>query len=105
MSDPFEWRQYEGEIIVTCVQWCLRYVLSYRDLEEMMTKCGLSVDHSTIFRWVQRYAPQLDQRCHPSLKQSTDSWLVDERPMSRSEANGCSCVGQSSLQARPSISS
>jgi transposase-like protein len=33
MTDAFKWRQYEGEIILTCVRWYLRYALSYRDLE------------------------------------------------------------------------
>ncbi len=78
MSDLFKWRQYEGEIILTCVRWYLRYALSYRDLEEMMTERGLSVDHSTISRWVQRYSPELDKRCRPHLKQTNDSWRVDE---------------------------
>ena len=78
MTDQFKWRHYEGEIILTCVRWYLRYALSYRDLEEMMTERGLSVDHSTIFRWVQRYAPELDERCRPHLKQISDSWRVDE---------------------------
>jgi IS6 family transposase len=40
----------------------LRYSLSYRDLEEVMAERGLSLDHSTIWRWVQRYAPILNQR-------------------------------------------
>jgi transposase-like protein len=78
MIDLFKWRHYESEIILTCVRWYLRYALSYRDLEEMMTERGLSVDHSTIFRWVQRYAPELDERCRPHLKQTNDSWRVDE---------------------------
>jgi IS6 family transposase len=78
MTDPFKLRQYEGEIILTCVRWYLRYALSYRDLEEMMTKRGLSVDHSTIFRWVQQYAPEFDERCRPHLKQTNDSSRVDE---------------------------
>jgi transposase-like protein len=37
----------------------LRYSLSYRDLEEMMAERGLAVDHVTVWRWVQRYAPIL----------------------------------------------
>ena len=60
---PFKWRHFEAEIILLCVRWYLRYALSYRDLEEMMTERGLSVDHSTIYRWVQRYAPELEKRC------------------------------------------
>lgn len=78
MTDLFKWRHYEAEIILTCVRWYLRYALSYRDLEEMMTERGLSVDHSTIFRWVQRYSPEIDKRCQPHLKQTNDSWRVDE---------------------------
>jgi transposase-like protein len=60
----------EAEIILLCVRWYLRYALSYRDLEEMMRERGLHVDHTTIYRWVQHYAPQLEQRCKPL------SWLL-----------------------------
>jgi transposase, IS6 family len=60
------------------VRWYLRYSLSYRDLEEMMRERGLQVDHTTIYRWVQRYAPELDKRCRPHLKACNDSWRVDE---------------------------
>ena len=78
MTDLFKWRHYEGEIILTCVRWYLRYALSYRDLAEMMTERGLSVDHSTIFRWVQDYAPEMEKRTRPYLKQTNDFWRVDE---------------------------
>lgn len=36
------------------------------------------MDHTTIYRWVQRYAPQLDKRCRPHLKPTNDSYRVDE---------------------------
>jgi IS6 family transposase len=75
---PFKWRHFEAEIILLCVRWYLRYALSYRDLEEMMAERGLRVDHTTIYRWVQGYAPELEQRCRPHLKATTDSWRVDE---------------------------
>ena len=74
----FKWRHFEGDIIVLCVRWYLRYALSYRDLEELMLERGLRVDHTTIFRWVQRYAPELDKRCRPHLKATNDSFRVDE---------------------------
>ncbi len=54
------------------------YALSYRDLEEMMRERGLQVDHTTVYRWVQRYAPELDKRSRPHLKACNDSWKVDE---------------------------
>jgi IS6 family transposase len=52
--------------------------LSYRDLEEMMQERGVEVDHSTINRWVLKYAPELDKRIRPHLKLTNDSWRVDE---------------------------
>ena len=54
---PFKWRHFESEIILLCIRWYLRYSLSYRDLEEMMRERGLHVEHTTICRWVQHYAP------------------------------------------------
>ena len=77
-ATPFKWRHFEAEIILLCVRWYLRYALSSRDLEEMMQERGLSVDHTTIYRWVQHYAPELEKRCRPHLKMTTDSWRVDE---------------------------
>ncbi|EFH80807.1 IS6 family transposase [Ktedonobacter racemifer] len=75
---PFKWRHFEADLILLCVRWYLRYTLSYRDLEEMMRERGLSVDHTTIYRWVQHYAPELEKRCRPHLKACNDSWRVDE---------------------------
>ena len=76
--NPFKWRHFEAEIILLCVRWYLRYSLSYRDLEEMMRERGLEVDHTTIYRWVQHYVPELEKRCRPHLKATNDSWRVDE---------------------------
>src|SRR5262245_65358618 len=77
-SSPFKWRHFEGEVILLCVRWYLRYALSDRDVKELMQERGLAVDHTTIFRWVQRYAPELDRRCRPWLNATNDSYRVDE---------------------------
>jgi IS6 family transposase len=77
-SSPFKWRHFEPTLILLCVRWYCRYQLSYRDLEEMMREHGLAVDHSTIFRWVQRYAPEINKRIRPHLKMSGTSYRVDE---------------------------
>lgn len=77
-QNPFKWRHFQSVIILLCLRWYLRYSLSYRDLEEIMRERGLHVDHTTIYRWVQHYAPELEQRCRPSMKAITDSWRVDE---------------------------
>jgi IS6 family transposase len=44
------------------VRWYCRYSISYRELEEMLGERGVTVDHTTIYRWVQRYAPELEKR-------------------------------------------
>ncbi len=77
-QNPFTWRHFQADIIVLCVRWYLRYSLSYRDLEEIMLERGLHVDHTTIYRWVQRYAPELENRSRPHLNVTNDSWRVDE---------------------------
>jgi len=74
----FKGRHFEAEIIVLCVRWYLRYVLSYRDLEELMAERNLHVDHVTIWRWVQHYAPELAKRCRRELRRTNASWRVDE---------------------------
>ncbi len=48
-DNPFKWRHYQGDIILLCVRWYLRYRLSYRDLAEMMRERGLTLDHTTIY--------------------------------------------------------
>ena len=44
----------------------------------MMLERGVKVDHTTIYRWVQAYSPELDKRCRRHLKPTNDSWRVDE---------------------------
>jgi transposase, IS6 family len=73
-----KWRHFEPDIILCAVRWYLRYALSYRDVEELPRECGVWVDHSTVSRWVQRYAPELDKRCRPYLRATNDSYRVDE---------------------------
>ena len=61
MSD-FKGAPLWGEIVLWAVRWYCRYGISYRDLELMMAERGVSVDHSTIYRWVQKYAPEIEKR-------------------------------------------
>lgn len=74
----FKWKHYQSEIILLTVRWYLRYNLSFRDLVEMMEERGLSIAHTTIMRWVHQYGPELDKRIRHHLKQTNDSWRVDE---------------------------
>jgi transposase-like protein len=77
-SDLFKGRHFEQEIIILCVRWYLRYKLSYRDLVEMMAKRGLSISHTTILRWVQRYTPEFDKRWSRFASPAGTSWRMDE---------------------------
>lgn len=74
----FKWRHFEPSLILLCVRWYCRYQLSYRDVEEMMKERGLNVDHTTVFRWVQKYAPEINKRIRPHLKLAGASYRVDE---------------------------
>jgi transposase, IS6 family len=74
----FKGRHFEADVIILCVRRYLRFCLSLRDVEELMAERNLSVDHVTIWRWVQRYAPELARRCRREIRTTNRSWRVDE---------------------------
>jgi transposase-like protein len=74
----FKDRQFTAEIIVWAVRWYLQFPISYRDLERMFSDRGIQVDHTTMFRWIQAYAPELEKRIRPHLRVTNGSWRVDE---------------------------
>src|SRR5678809_867925 len=74
----FKWRHFEPAVITCAVGWYLRFSLSYRNVEELLTERGLPADHTTIWRWVQCYAPELNKRCRRQLKPTNRSWRVDD---------------------------
>jgi IS6 family transposase len=75
----FKHRHFKHEIIIWAVRWYCKYGISYRDLEEMLCERGVEVDHSTIYRWVQYYAPKILDRLEWYWKpKHGSSWRVDE---------------------------
>jgi transposase-like protein len=74
----FKCRQFEPEVILLAVGWYLRFSLLDRDVEELLAERGVHSDHVTVWRWVQRYAPELQQRLRPHLKPTDDSWRMYE---------------------------
>ncbi|WP_018261851.1 IS6 family transposase [Methylobacterium sp. WSM2598] len=74
----FRGRHFEAALIVQAVSWYLRYALSYRDIEEMLLERGLTVDHSTVNRWVLAYAPAIERRLRRFRKPHCGSVRVDE---------------------------
>src|SRR5260370_32280402 len=78
VSGLFKWRQFEPEGILLAVGWYPRFSLSYRDVEGVLAERGLHADHVRVWRWVQRYAPELQRCLRRHLKPTNDSWRVDE---------------------------
>jgi transposase-like protein len=77
-DNPFKWKHFEAEVILWTVRWYCRYALSYADLKEMVFERGLTVELSTICRWVHEYGPELSKRIKPYLKMAGGSWRLDE---------------------------
>jgi transposase, IS6 family len=65
-------------VILLAIRWYLRFGLSYRDLEELLAERGIEVDHVTLYRWVQRFTPQLVDAARPCRHSGGDRWFVDE---------------------------
>ncbi len=74
----FKGSHFEKEIILWGVRWYVAYPLSYRQLEEMMAERGVSVDHSTLHRWVLKYAPALEKQFRQRKRPVGTSWRMDE---------------------------
>jgi transposase-like protein len=72
-THPFQGRQFTAAVILWAVRWYLQFPISYRELERMLADRGVSVDHTTLFRWIQAYAPELDRRLRPHLRPTTGS--------------------------------
>ena len=86
MDDLFKGRQFDREIIVLCVRWYLWFKHSFRDPVEMLAERGISLAHTTIMRWIQRYVPEFERRCNRFARPRVDLG-VSTKPTSRSR--GC----------------
>src|SRR5271157_5063538 len=92
----FKWRQFEPDVILLAVGWYLRFSLSYRDVEGLLAERGLLADHVTVWRWVQRYAPEL-QRC---LRRHLKSDSYDPQGPSVLDCGGCEGRSNAPLRSR-----
>jgi transposase-like protein len=70
--------RFPREVIVLAVRWYLRYGLSYRDVEELLSERGVDVDHVTVYRWVQTFTPEFIDAARPARHAAGDRWFVDE---------------------------
>jgi IS6 family transposase len=80
MTDARAFRgfRFPAEVILWAVRWYLRFPVSYRDLELMLADRGVTVDHTTMYRRVQRFAPELEKRVRRHLRPCRGPWHVDE---------------------------
>jgi transposase-like protein len=69
---------FPSDVIVLAVRWYLRFGLSYREVEELLAERGVDVDHTTIYRWVQRFTPLLADAARPCRHAVGDRWKADE---------------------------
>ena len=74
----FKGRQFAAEVILWAVRWYLMFPVSYRDLELMLEDRGVWVDHTTVFRWIQVYAAEMEKRIRPHLRPTNGSWRGNE---------------------------
>lgn len=84
----FKGGHFDQSVILLCVHWYLAYGLSLRDLKEMMAERGISVDHSTIHRWVVHFSPLLMERF--TRRKRAVRQMACRRDLHQSPgANGC----------------
>ena len=74
----FKWSHFAKEIVLWGIRWYVAYPISYRQLEEMMQERGVAVDHSTLNRWVIKYAPEIEKQFRWCRRPVGRSWRVDE---------------------------
>ena len=101
-QELFKGRHFDQEIIVLCVRWYLTFKLSSRDLVQMMAERGITLTHTTILRWVQRYVPEFESAGAGTSGRSATrgAWM---RLTSKSEASGSTCIAPWIKQAAPWI--
>ena len=78
VEDLFKGRHFDGQVIILCVAWYTSFKLSLRDLVILMADRGISVTHTTILRWVQRYLPEFEKRWRRYSRPVGGSWRMDE---------------------------
>ena len=100
----FKGRHFQRDIILWAVRWYCKYGISYRELQKMLAERGVNVDHTTIYRWVQRYAPEMEKRLRWYWRNPSDlcPWHIDETYV---KVNGRWPIftGPSTAGAAPSI--
>jgi transposase-like protein len=77
-SSVFAGFRFPREVIAVAVRWYLRYGLSYREVEELLAERGVTVDHVTVYRWVQRFTPEFIEAARFCRRAPGSRWFADE---------------------------
>ena len=70
--------RFPREVIAVAVRCYLRYGLSYRDVEGLLAERGVTVNHVTVYRWMQRFTPEFIEAARLCRHIPGDRWFVDE---------------------------
>jgi transposase-like protein len=107
MTDARAFRgfRFPAGIVLRAVRWYLQFPISYRDLTCMLADRGVEVDHVSLYRWVQRFAPELEKRVRRHLRPCRGSWHVDEttarRALAGAEAMAMAMLAKGQVRAVP----
>jgi transposase-like protein len=74
----FKGRHFNHLLIIQAVRWYITYKLSYRDVCSLMAERGVTLVHTTIMRWVQRFVPVFEKKWRKYARPTGSSWRVDE---------------------------
>ena len=77
-ASVFAGSRFPPDVISVAVRWYLRYGLSYRDVGELLAERGVTVDHVSVYRWVQRFTPEFSEAARPGRHARGDRWFVNE---------------------------
>lgn len=77
-KSPFKGHRFPQAIILTAVRWYCRFGLSYRDVRDLLAERGVAVDASPVYRWVQKFGPEIAKRSYKHRNWRGLNWYVDE---------------------------
>lgn len=78
---PFKHHRFPQEIILCAVRWYLRFPLSYQDVVDLLAERGITVDRSTVYRWVIKFGPEITKRTEKHLRRASIDWHVPSRAL------------------------
>ena len=70
--------RFPGEVISHAVWLYYRFLLSYRDVEELLAERGITVSYETIRQWCQKFGQTFAGRLRRRRHRPGDKWYMDE---------------------------